>query len=292
MQGNSAVVISVELSTFLVVAAVMLVVAGLIIFVWLQYHAYRLEKREEYRLQQAKNELLSLASHQLRTPATGVKQYVGMVLEGFAGKVSPAQVRLLEQAYRSNERQLQIINEFLYVAKLGVGNIIITRKRFDIVPLIKDVLDEMKPDIAKREHKITRKLPASFMVKADEHSVRMIIENLLSNAVKYTKPGGKIVVQLKRLPRYVELSVKDNGVGIARQDLPKLFKQFSRVPNELSSRVGGTGVGLYLSQQLAARNSGSINVTSEPGVGSTFSLRLPPAGKSVIKSFGKNTANV
>lgn len=276
-------VISVELSTFLIVIAATMIIAGLLIFVWLQYHAYRLERREEYQVQQAKNELLSLASHQLRTPATGVKQYVGMVLEGFAGNISEQQTKLLVQAYRSNERQLQIINEFLYVAKLGVGNIIITRKRFDIVPLVTDVLGEMTSEITLRKHRVVKKLPTTLFVKADEHSVRMIIENLISNAIKYTKPGGTIRIELRRLPRYIELKVQDTGVGIARQDIPKLFKQFSRVPNELSSRVGGTGVGLYLSQQLAARNSGSITLTSEPDVGSTFTLRLPNAGIKVIR---------
>ena len=287
MPTNFAVVISIELSTFLVTGAVVVAIASLLIFVWLQYHAYRLEKREEYQLQQAKNELLSLASHQLRTPATGVKQYLGMVLEGFAGKLSSKQQKLLERAYTSNERQLQIINEFLYVAKLGVGNIIITRKRFEIVPLVRDIIEEMQSEIAAQEHDLQVDLPASALVKADEHSVRMILENLLSNAIKYTKPGGKIHVRITRSSREVRVSIQDNGVGIARQDMQQLFKQFTRIPNELSSRVSGTGVGLYLAQQLATRNNGSITVTSEVDIGSTFTLRLPGASKPSIRSRKK-----
>jgi signal transduction histidine kinase len=268
-------------STILMGGIAISIIASLAVYLLIQYRTRSFALAEEHRLQQAKDELLSLASHQLRTPATGVKQYVGMVMEGFSGEITDEQANLLQQAYKSNERQLQIINEFLYVAKLGSGSLTTSVHRFDVVPLVKDLVKEMQADVDERGHTITVKTPESTFVYSDEHSLRMIVENLISNAVKYTKKGGKIHVALRKNSGYVTITVKDNGIGIAKQDMDMLFKQFSRIPNELSNEVNGSGIGLYLAQQLAERNQGSIEVESEEGVGSVFTLRLPQ--KSVKK---------
>lgn len=251
------------------------VLSSLLVFFIIRYRTRIFALSEEQKLQKAKDELLSLASHQLRTPATGVKQYVGMVLDGFSGPVPKNQAKLLEQAYKSNERQLQIINDFLYVAKLGSGSLTTTRHKFDLASVVRDVLEEMDIDIKEKQHKIKAKIPKSLIVKADEHSVRMIVENLVSNAIKYTQPGGKIEVVLKKSTRDTILIVRDNGVGISKKDQKLLFRQFSRIPNALTNEVGGSGIGLYLAQQLAVRNGGKITVVSEHMKGSTFTLSLP-----------------
>ena len=251
------------------------IIASILAYMLLKYRTRIFAMAEEQKLQQAKDELLSLASHQLRTPATGVKQYVGMVLDGFGGPVPKDQAKLLEQAYKSNERQLQIINEFLYVAKLGSGSLTTTKHKFDIAPLVRDVIEEMSLDVKEKHHTVKVKIPKSVPLKADEHSVRMIIENLLSNAIKYTQPGGKIEIELRQGNREVLVSIRDNGVGIAKKDQKLLFKQFSRIPNELTNEVSGSGIGLYLAQQLAVRNGGKITLESETARGSTFTLSLP-----------------
>lgn len=262
-------------STILAGGIAISIIASIAVFLLIQYRTRSFALAEEHKLQQAKDELLSLASHQLRTPATGVKQYVGMVLEGFAGKISKQQIELLDQAYKSNERQLQIINEFLYVAKLGSGSLTTSVHTFDLVPVIKDVMQEMQSDIKEKNHKVTVALAPKVQISADEHSLRMIIENLLSNAVKYTKPGGKIHIELTKNRSEVQFKVKDSGIGIAKNDLNLLFRQFSRIPNELSGEVSGSGIGLYLAQQLAERNGGHISVVSEVNEGSVFTLHLP-----------------
>lgn len=261
--------------TVLMAGIAISVIASIAVYLLVQYRTRSFALSEERKLQQAKDELLSLASHQLRTPATGVKQYVGMVIDGFAGKVSKDQSKLLEQAYKSNERQLQIINEFLYVAKLGSGSLTTTSRNFNIVPLVKDVIEEMELDLKDKGHSLHVTVPKSAVVHADEHSVRMIIENLLSNAIKYTPDNGRIEIKVKSVNYTVRVSVTDNGVGIAKKDMPLLFKQFSRIPNKFSTEISGSGIGLYLSQQLAQRNKGIIKVESEEDKGSTFTLSLP-----------------
>lgn len=262
-------------STVITAGVAISLIASVAVYLLVQYRTRTFALSEERKLQQAKDELLSLASHQLRTPATGVKQYVGMVLDGFGGRLLKGQVKLLEQAYKSNERQLQIINEFLYVAKLGSGSLTTTSRTFDILPVLKDVIEEMNHDIEEKGHTLKVVVPKIAQVYADEHSVRMILENLLSNAIKYTPDGGRINIRVQKVDDTIKIHVQDTGIGIAKKDRSLLFKQFSRIPNELSSLVEGSGIGLYLSQQLAVRNQGTITVESKEGEGSIFTLSLP-----------------
>lgn len=275
-------------STILAAGVAISLIASVAVYLLLQFRTRSFALTEERKLQQAKDELLSLASHQLRTPATGVKQYIGMVLDGFGGRLLQGQVKLLEQAYKSNERQLQIINEFLYVAKLGSGSLTTTKHEFDIVSVMQDVAEEMALDIKEKGHVLKMTKPEKLLVDADEHSVRMILENLLSNAIKYTPDHGRIEITISQDASDVRVIVKDTGIGIAKKDTSLLFKQFSRIPNEFSVNISGSGIGLYLSQQLAERNGGRITVSSEVDQGSTFTLHLPRKSvKNLTKRYKK-----
>ena len=232
----------------------------------------KLTTDKEHEIQLAKDELLSLASHQLRTPATGVKQYMGMVLQGFAGEITSQQKDFLQKAYDSNDRQLHVINDILHLAKLDAGRIVLTKTTFDMRELISSVLDEQHESAVLGEVRLTSKMPKKLMVFADSHMMRMVVENIVSNAIKYTHPGGKITVTLKNADDSYALSVKDTGVGIAEQDMDKLFKQFSRVANERSHLVSGTGVGLYLVKNLVELHGGKVEVITKVGKGTTFTI--------------------
>ena len=105
--------------------------------------------------------------------------------------------------------------------------------------------------------------------------LRMVVENLVTNAIKYTPPGGKVTVRLSRLANYWIIVVKDTGVGIARADYSQLFKQFTRIENDRSNVVTGTGIGLYLAHHLTLLHGGTIGVASSKGKGTTFTVRLP-----------------
>lgn len=259
------------------------------VYLLLQRRTKRLVEKEERRIQLAKDNMLSLASHQLRTPATGVKQYVGMVLEGFTGELTPEQEDMLRSAYESNERQLRIINEFLYLAKTEADRIVVTPQLIDLVVLVREITADMQSEIQDSGHALTLKTRRNKTVcAADIHSTRMIVENLVSNAIKYTPRGGKITITIGSDERGCFVKVKDSGVGIAEEDLPKLFQQFTRIPNELTKQTSGSGIGLYLAKQLAERNKGFIEVESEPDKGSTFTLFL--TAKTVKIFTETNTA--
>ena len=254
---------------------------GTITFFFLRGRHHRLLLDKERDVTRAKDELLSLASHQLRTPATGVKQYIGMVLQGFAGSVSDTEVELLEKAYKSNERQLHVINDILHLAKLDLGRIVLAKSEFNLSELIRDVVDEQDQDLKAAKLKKAVKLPKKAMIYADKHMVRMSVENIMSNAIKYTDSRGKVTILLKHSEEGYIISIKDTGVGIAEADIPKLFKQFSRLMNDRSHLVTGTGVGLYLAKHLIVLHDGDIMVESELGKGSTFTILLPYSQKNL-----------
>ena len=254
---------------------------GIVTFFFLRDRYHRVMFEKERDITHAKDELLSLASHQLRTPATGVKQYMGMVLQGFAGDITNVQRDFLTKAYKSNERQLHVINDILHLAKLDLGRIVLAKSEFDVSDMIRDVVEEQSQDMQSAQLSITLRLLKKAPIWADEHVLRMVVENIISNAIKYTDPDGKITVRLQRKDSMYELTVKDTGVGIAESDMPKLFKQFSRLTNARSHMVPGTGVGLYLAKHLTVIHGGDITVVSRVGKGSTFTVTIPILQKNL-----------
>lgn len=251
------------------------VVAGLLFLVMFM-RARDIIYLKQKETQQAKDDLLSLASHQLRTPATATKQYVGMVLEGYMGRISQKQRSALQKAYISNERQLEIINQILYVAKADAGRLSINPIRFNMNRLVDDVLLDLADALQERDQKIELDYRRDYLyVIADEVSIRMVIENLMSNASKYSFKGETIRVCTGVKDDRAYVSITDSGVGIHPDDFDKLFKKFSRIDNELSVKVGGSGIGLYIDKVLVELHNGTIEVESVYGKGSTFTIYLP-----------------
>jgi len=235
---------------------------------------YARQKQEE--VQTAKDDLLSLASHQLRTPATVVKQYVGMLLQGYAGDLTKQQLDMLNDAYDSNERQLEIINQLLYVARLDAGRIVLRHERTDLSKLLREVARDQSEAVAARSQQLQFKLPKRpVWAEVDPHYLRMVFENLLSNAIKYTPETGRLTMNIRRSPGQVVIKLSDTGVGIESSLQDSIFDKFTRVENSLSTDVNGSGVGLYLTKQIVELHGGTIEVRSVPGQGSTFIVRIP-----------------
>lgn len=251
-------------------------IAAWVTYVLLAKRVSSIVDKEEQSIQLAKDELLSLASHQLRTPATGVKQYVGMLLEGYVGSLNKEQKLLLTKAYESNERQLGIINEMLFVARSDSGELKLQKTTFSVSSLIEDIILEQLTPMVEKKINLTKNLPSKPVdLHADKQYVRMALENILSNAVKYTDVGGKITISLKATRWFVKYTVEDNGVGVPKKEQAQLFKKFSRIPNEMTNQVSGSGIGLYLSKKVVEMHDGTIKFESDGKSGSTVTVALP-----------------
>ncbi|MDB5168355.1 MAG: hypothetical protein JWO55_613 [Candidatus Saccharibacteria bacterium] len=245
---------------------------------------YSLERKqfEEQRLRslielnKAKDEFISLAAHQLRTPATGVKQYLGMVLEGFVGELSDSQKSILQKANESNERQLRIVTDLLRVAQVDAGKVRLRKAEVDVVSLIYDVIKEQHETFDKRRQTVVFEPKKTNMrLHFDRDTIRMVIENLIDNASKYSGEDKTVTVKLDEDNGEAQITIIDRGVGIRLEDQDKLFEKFSRIENPLSTQVGGTGLGLYWAKKIIDLHQGRVTFESAIGQGTKFTIHLP-----------------
>lgn len=233
------------------------------------------QQKDLIELNAAKDEFIRLASHQLRTPATGVKMYIGMLMGGYADEPTDKQMQMLDQAYRSNDRQLHIIDDLLKVATIDAGQVILSKEVCDLTILITDIIEEFRHSTAKRNQQIVFKQPNhDISAHIDRRFIRMVIENLLDNASKYSPENTTITIALSQ-NSHSKITITDQGVGIAKKDHDQLFKKFSRVHNAMSISAAGTGLGLYWAKEIITLHGGDITLQSKPNHGSTFTITLP-----------------
>jgi two-component system phosphate regulon sensor histidine kinase PhoR len=237
-----------------------------------------IQRNEELvSLNRSKDEFIAITSHQLRTPATGVKQYIGLLLEGYAEPLTENQRLFLEKAYENNERQLHIVDDILRIAQLDLDKIKLDLAFVDLREVLNDAIATLEGKFHAHDQKIVFSQPEDpVLVKIDAEQIRMALENLLENASNYSPEGKKITVKLsKTKDDSARITIKDQGVGIDSTDIPKLFQKFSRLNNPLSNTVSGTGIGLYFCKKIIELHSGKISVRSAVDKGTTFTIILP-----------------
>jgi signal transduction histidine kinase len=227
-------------------------------------------------LSDAKDEFISLASHQLRTPATVVKQYIKLLTEGYVGELPEAQVKMLAIANDSNDRQLEIIEDLLRVAKVDAGKVYLSKSPRDLTKEVEAAIEAAATIYKERGQTITFNKPKGRMIALiDRKLMMMVLENLLDNAGKYSPKDTAVTIDIEQTDGYIHIAIKDKGVGIRKQDQAKLFKKFSRIQNPLSESVKGTGLGLYWAKKILDLHGGNIEVASALGRGSTFTIKVP-----------------
>ncbi len=237
------------------------------------------------QLDKLKDDFVSVASHELRTPMTAIRSYTWMALHRSDIPLSQKLQRYLYRTFISTERLINLVNDMLNLSRIEAGKIEIIPRGFDLIALVKDVIEEVKPKADEKRLQILLlddKIPPVF---ADSDKVHQILLNLVGNALKFTYPGGIITISFFTEGQMVETSVKDNGSGISKEDLGKLFKKFSRLDNSYVSlsTSGGTGLGLFISKNLIELMRGKIWATSEgTDKGATFTFSLPIASRDIL----------
>lgn len=234
------------------------------------------QQKELQRLNASKDEFISLASHQLRTPATAIKQLLGMLLEGFEGALPENITRIIQKTYDSNERQIQIVNSLLKVAQIDAGKVVLRKSSHDVNRIVGELCAHYSGVIADKHQTVTFSPESKeLMGFIDEQYYRMAIENILDNASKYTPEGGQIKVTTGIVDGFAYVDIEDTGVGISSENIPVLFEKFHRIANDLSHRVSGSGLGLYWVEKVIDLHQGKIQVESQLGKGTTFRILVP-----------------
>ncbi|GEM_PF-1206215 len=231
------------------------------------------------KLDKAKSEFISIASHQLRTPLSTIKGYLSMILAGDYGMVTDSVGKVLGRVYNSNERLVTLVNNMLNVSRIESGRITMQPKPFQIENTIEDVMGELAPEAKARRVDLIFKKPTwqPKKVIGDKRLLHEVLVNLVDNSIKYT-PHGTVKVTLHRHFGQLEVRVKDDGVGMTKDDQSRLFKKFSRGRDAYRHYTGGSGLGLYVVRRLVEMNGGTIQGSSPGrGKGSTFKFTIPYA---------------
>ncbi len=227
-------------------------------------------------LDEAKDEFVSMASHQLRTPLTSIKGYISMVLEGDAGKITETQSKMLGQAFFSSQRMVYLISDLLNVSRLKTGKFNIDTRPVYLPDLVESEVNQLYEGAKNKDITLTFTKPTSFTtLKLDDMKIRQVVMNFTDNAIYYTPAGGKIKVELKDNPKSVEFTVKDTGIGVPKNDKHKLFTKFYRADNARKARPDGTGLGLFMAKKVIVAQGGALIFDSKEGKGSTFGFSFP-----------------
>ncbi|MGV9001540.1 MAG: ATP-binding protein [Candidatus Saccharimonadaceae bacterium] len=228
------------------------------------------------RLDESKDEFISMASHQLRTPLTSIKGYVSMLLEGDVGAVSEDQKHLLNEVFISSERMVRLIGDFLNVSRLQTGKFVIEKHPIDLALLVQREIDGLAQNSSTRGVKFIYKKPKNIpILELDENKIQQVVMNFSDNAMYYSKEKSRITVTLKKIPGYVEFKVIDTGIGVPENEQAHLFNKFFRATNARRARPDGTGVGLFLAKKVIDEHGGKILFESKEGKGSTFGFLIP-----------------
>ncbi|TME56113.1 MAG: hypothetical protein E6I60_04610 [Chloroflexi bacterium] len=246
-----------------------------------QLEANRLRKKADHlaSLEKAKSEFLRLASHELRGPAATLAGYLSMIEDGSMGPI-PQRLRPVLPMLKAKTAQINLLaNEMVEAARLEDGRLELKRKRVDLRQIVhRTIVTAQTMATPRHRVRFEDRVGGELWLLGDLMRLEIIIGNLLDNAIKYSPEGGDVTARLTTAGNCAVLSVRDKGIGIAAQDMDRLFKRFSRlVPH---GNVPGTGLGLYLARELARLHEGDIIAVSKPGEGSEFILSLPlePAG--------------
>ncbi|HET8669560.1 MAG TPA: ATP-binding protein [Candidatus Saccharimonadales bacterium] len=222
-------------------------------------------------LDQTKDDFISMASHQLRTPLTSVKGYVSMVLDGDSGRISPLQRKLLNQAFVSSQRMVYLISDLLNLSRLRTGKFVIEPTPCNLADVIKGEIEQLVETAKARNLELTYHKPDHFPTyMLDETKLRQVIMNFVDNAIYYTPSGGIIDVYLAEKPSSIEFTVVDSGIGVPRHEQHHLFTKFYRAHNAKRARPDGTGLGLFMAKKVVIAQGGAIIFRSQEGKGSTF----------------------
>lgn len=229
------------------------------------------------KLDKAKSEFISMASHQLRTPLTAVKGYISMMIEGSYGKL-PAKVQeKMKHIFYSNERLIKIVQDLLNISKIELGKIEIEKQPIQIEDLIQSCYEEMKISAEKKNLQFLWQKPKKPLPKInlDVLKIRQVILNLIDNAIRYTQKG-KIEIKAQKLNSNLQISVKDTGEGLSEKEKRNIFEGFTRGSAGINFFIEGAGLGLYIAKKFLELHQAKIWAESEgKSKGSTFYIELP-----------------
>lgn len=279
------------------IVSVLVVSVGIYFYELAREGMERQMRREQDELDQAKNEFLTLASHQLRTPISAIAWFSEMMLHGDTGKLRTAQREYVAQIQESNQRSVAIVDAMITVSNLQAGALAMELETVDIAALCRQTVKSQKESMPQaKELKVVERYDPLPKIMCDPSLMRTIVQNLLSNAFKYTPKGGEVTITAEQIAKRLafdskgslQITVSDTGYGIPKNQQSKIFAKLFRASNIKAKDTDGTGLGLYIVKTILAQVGGQIDFSSEENKGSTFIVTVPLEGMRQARNMGGN----
>jgi two-component system phosphate regulon sensor histidine kinase PhoR len=227
-------------------------------------------------LDKMKSEFIAMVTHELRAPIAAVEQLLTVILNKMAGEVTQKQEQLLSRAKERTRGLLTLIGDLLDLSKIEAGKMVQYKEPLNLQEVIQRVVDLMKAEAENKKIDLEFSPPSqNSLIHADRNSMEGIFTNLISNGIKYTPEGGKVWITLGEEGDFVKASVSDTGIGIKKEDLPRIFDKFYRVKTTETRQIVGTGLGLSIVKSIVDAHLGTISVESEEGGGTIFTVLFP-----------------
>jgi PAS domain S-box-containing protein len=227
-------------------------------------------------LDKMKSDFIAMVTHELRAPIAAVEQQLSVILNGLAGEVTAKQEQLLGRAKERTKGLLNLIKDLLDLSKIEAGKMVQYKEPLSLHEVIQKVVELMKAEAEAKKIDLQFSSPSGIpLIQADRNSMEGIFTNLISNGIKYTPEGGRVWITLSEEGGFVKATVSDTGIGIKKEDLPRIFDKFYRVKTTETRQIVGTGLGLSIVKSIVDAHLGSISVESEEGGGTTFTLLFP-----------------
>jgi signal transduction histidine kinase len=243
------------------------------------HSATRYELEEQRRLEQLKDEFISIVSHELRTPLTSIHGSLGLVNEGRAGELPPKASQLVGIAYRNSQRLVRLVTDLLDLQKIESGLLVFDVRSHDLAGLLAAAVEANQPYGSRFEVEIVlAEVPHGVQVRLDADRMMQVLTNLLSNAAKFSSPHGQVTLGAESRAPDVRVSVTDQGPGIPKEFRERIFQRFAQADSSTTRQREGTGLGLSISRAIVERMGGRIGFESQEGVGTTFFFDLPQFG--------------
>ncbi len=244
--------------------------------IWIQHQNQELDRLKSW--QNYRRRFLGDISHELKTPVFNIQGYLDVLLQGGLEDASINR-RYLERAVKNTERLSNIIQDLEAISRMEAGELILEMSDFSIRDLVQEVFEDLEMKASKKNIALRFKRGAdyAFRVRADKDNIRQVLVNLVNNSIKYGREGGLTTVAFYDMDSYLLVEVADNGIGIKKKHLPRIFERFFRVDKSRSREQGGTGLGLAIVKHIIEAHGQRITVRSSPGVGTTFGFTLKKA---------------
>lgn len=229
----------------------------------------------EKKLQKEKEEFISLASHQLRTPLGAMKWNLELLIESY-----PHLKHDLSTLSLQNQLMIDLVNRLLVILRIGDNRIEVRKQEIHFADLVRTIISHLHTKISNSKIKLSVDVPQdNFTLLTDPALLQEIISNILDNAIKYSKPGGRIYIQYKKTKTHWSISIKDQGIGIPKKDFPHIYNKFYRGSNTIS--ISGTGLGMYIAKTYLLKLNGDIKVKSTLGKGTEMICTFPLIEKGI-----------